>query len=168
MYQLSPPPASKTCSVLSSGGLLHLAWSLCCLCGTPRVWDCHIPGHGFSSGPWQESGPIWAFVVTAYQACWFFNCWHRNSLNRSPFRWRCCLERTFLQQDSPWSPCASTALTQVHTCVVHMLCNLTCVPLLASSDSLSPTELLVVLAASHQSVGMPQQEVYIKLSSAKD
>ena len=26
-------------------------------------WYCHVPGHWLSSGPWQESGPIWAFVV---------------------------------------------------------------------------------------------------------
>jgi len=27
------------------------------------VWYCHVPGHWLSSGPWQESCPIWAFVV---------------------------------------------------------------------------------------------------------
>ena len=33
-----------------------------------RHWYCHVAGHWLSSGPWQESGPIWAFVVIPHQA----------------------------------------------------------------------------------------------------
>ena len=48
------------------------------------VWYCHIPGHWLSSGPWQESGSIWAFVIIPHQADWLYNCWHLSSLDRSP------------------------------------------------------------------------------------
>jgi len=47
-------------------------------------WYCHVPGHWLASGPWQESGRIWAFVVIPHQADWLFNCWHLGSLDRSP------------------------------------------------------------------------------------
>ena len=36
------------------------------------VWYCYVPGHWLSSGPWQESGPIWAFVVIPHQVDWLF------------------------------------------------------------------------------------------------
>jgi len=47
------------------------------------VWYCHVPGHWLSSGPWQESGPIGAFVVIPHQVGWLFNRWHLGSLDRS-------------------------------------------------------------------------------------
>jgi len=40
-----------------------------------------VPCHWLSSGPWQESGPIWAFVVIPHQVDWLFNCWHLGSLD---------------------------------------------------------------------------------------
>ena len=49
-----------------------------------RHWYCHVPGHWLSSGPWQESGPIWAFVVIPHQVDWLFDCWHLGSLDRCP------------------------------------------------------------------------------------
>ena len=45
---------------------------------------CHVPGHWLSTGPWQKSGPIWAFVVILHQVDWLFNCWHLRSLDRCP------------------------------------------------------------------------------------
>jgi len=51
---------------------------------SPCVWYCHVPGHWLSSGPWQESGPIWAFFVIWHQADWLFHCRHLSSLDRSP------------------------------------------------------------------------------------
>ena len=62
-------------------------WFSCCVANVRLsicVWNCHVPGHWLSSGPWQESGPIWAFVVIPHQVDWLFNCWYLGSLDRSP------------------------------------------------------------------------------------
>ena len=62
-------------------------WCSCCVANvrlSKCVWYCHVPGHWLSSGPWQKSGPIWAFVVISHQVDWLFNCWHLSSLDRSP------------------------------------------------------------------------------------
>ena len=45
---------------------LVLCWFGCCAANAGLsicVWYCHVQGHWLSSGPWQESGPIWAFVI---------------------------------------------------------------------------------------------------------
>ena len=44
-------------------GLVAVLLSIC-------VWYCYVPGHWLSSGPWQDSGPIWAFVVIPHQVDW--------------------------------------------------------------------------------------------------
>ena len=62
-------------------------WFSCCAANVRLsicVWYCHVPGHWLSSGQWQESGPIWAFVVIPHQVDWLFNCWYLSSLVRSP------------------------------------------------------------------------------------
>ena len=38
------------------------------------VWYCYVPGHWLSSGPWQKSGPVWAFVVIPHQVDRVFDC----------------------------------------------------------------------------------------------
>ena len=62
-------------------------WFSCCAASVRLsicVWYCHVPGHWLSSGPRQESGPIWAFVVIPNQVDWLFNCWHLGLLDLSP------------------------------------------------------------------------------------
>jgi len=62
-------------------------WFSCCAANVGLsicVWYCYVPGHWLSSGPWQESGPIRAFVVIPHQVDWLFKCWHLGSLDRSP------------------------------------------------------------------------------------
>jgi len=125
----------------------------------------HIPRHGFSSGPRQESGPIWAFVVVPHQTHWLFNCWDLGSLDRSPYvvvqmTVTCCLG-ALLRQDNPCSPRASTGFPHAHVCGSQALQpNLwATATLIASSDSLSPTA--VIGGACNQSVEMPQQEVWL-------
>ena len=62
-------------------------WFSCCVANVRLsicVWYCHVPGHWLSSGPWQESGSIWAFVVIPHHVDWLFNCWHLGSLDCSP------------------------------------------------------------------------------------
>ena len=36
------------------------------------VWYCHVPGHWLSSGSWQESGPICAFVVIPHYYYYYY------------------------------------------------------------------------------------------------
>ena len=41
-------------------------WFSCCFANVRLsicVWYCHVPGNWLSYGPWQESGPIWAFII---------------------------------------------------------------------------------------------------------
>ena len=62
-------------------------WFSCCVANMRLsicVYYCHVPGHWLSSGPWQESGPIWASVVIPNQVDWLFDCWHLGSIDRSP------------------------------------------------------------------------------------
>ena len=62
-------------------------WFGCCAANVGHsicVSYCRVPGHWLSSGPWQESGPIWAFAVKPHQDDWLFNCWHLSSLDRCP------------------------------------------------------------------------------------
>ena len=62
-------------------------WFSCCVANVRLsicVWYCHVPGHWLSSGPWQESGPIWAFVVIPHQVDRLFDCWHLGLLDCSP------------------------------------------------------------------------------------
>jgi len=83
------------------------------------VWYCHVSGHWLSSGPWQESGPIWAFVVIPHHiGSLTAGIWARLiALHRMSFKWlwRCWLE-ALLRQDSPCSPRASTALPHTQVC----------------------------------------------------
>ena len=66
-----------------SFGLLHLVCYAANVGLSIRVWYCHVPDHWLSSGPWQESGPIWEFVVVPHQAGWLFNCWYLRWLDRA-------------------------------------------------------------------------------------
>ena len=40
------------------------------------VWYCYVPGHGLTSSPWQQRGPIWSFVIISDQADRLLDCWY--------------------------------------------------------------------------------------------
>jgi len=48
------------------------------------VWYCHVPGHRLAFGPWQQSGPIWPFVVISDQAHRFLGCWYLSPFECPP------------------------------------------------------------------------------------
>ena len=59
------------------------------------IWNCQIPGQGFSSGPQQESGSNWPFVVILHQIHQLFTAgiWARLiAVHRMLLRWlwHCC------------------------------------------------------------------------------
>ena len=96
MYQLSLWQMGRRCVYWPIWSIFCLVlrcllgcctWFSCCVANgrlSICVWYCHVPGHWLSSDPWQESGPIWAFVVISHQVDWLFDCWHLGSLDRSP------------------------------------------------------------------------------------
>jgi len=116
-----------------------------------------------------ESGRLLSSGFIPHQADWRFNCWRLGSLDRSPQdviqMTVTLLSGALLQQDSPCSPRASTALPHTHVCGSQALePNLwATATLVVSSDSLSQLQLLVACVASHQSVERPQQEVWLCL-----
>ena len=44
------------------------------------LWYCHVPGHRLASGPWQQSGPIWPFVVISdyYYYYYYYDHYHHH------------------------------------------------------------------------------------------
>ena len=120
-------------------------WFGCCAANVGLiicVWYSHVPGHWLSSGPWQASGPIWAFVVIPHQVDWLFNCWHLCSLDRSP-------QDVIQMTDVVWEHFCGRI---VHAAHVHPLpvCGsqalesnlLATATLMASSDSFIPTAVI--------------------------
>ena len=135
---------------------------MCLVLLRPRPW--------LSCGPWQESSPIWAFVVIPHQVDWLLNCWHLGSLDRCPQdviqMTVTLLSGSTSAAGSPCSPRASTALPHTRVCGSQALePNLwATATLTASSDSLSPTAVIgSACSQSHQSVQRPQQEVWLRL-----
>ena len=112
------------------------------------VWYCYVPGHGLTSSPWQQRGPIWSFVIISDQADRLLDCWYLSPFQCPPddvIQLTVALlpggTSAVLRQDSPCSPRASTGFPHTHVCGTQALHpnRWATATLTASSDSLSPT-----------------------------
>jgi len=111
--------------------------------------NCEVPGHGLSSSPGKQSRAIRAFAILAHQVDGLFDGWHLSSFYCPPndvieLAVSLMPRRTAAAGKTMYRPRSSTALSHGHLCGSHALQPSLCVTatLMASSDSLSPTDVM--------------------------